>query len=396
MVHRLNPWRTVVEAAQPWRRRAAAIAVMLAVVIAHGCVADQVSDAMLDLMVQDEMPQRMEVTFVREMEQSMPVPGTAAIAKARPVKKASDRKARAVHAASAPEALVAKASNEPPAPEMAASESAADRPDAAASEPAAIDLAFAPTAAPSASSPTSSATSNATSNAAASAAEPNFDWPASTRLTYVLTGNYQGEIHGTAQVQWVRLGNHYQVHMDVTVGLSLFPLMSRKMTSDGELTPQGLMPRSYDEDSKVAGRDRRRSTIRFEPDAIWLPDGRRRERWPGVQDAASQFVQMSYLFTIKPELLTQGNTIEIPLALPRNVDWWLYDVLDTETLYTPFGTVDAVHLKPRRVARKGGDLTAEIWFAPSLAYLPARIRIQQDASTFIDLMLKRKPQLAAQ
>jgi hypothetical protein len=42
-----------------------------------------------------------------------------------------------------------------------------------------------------------------------------------------------------------------------------------------------------------------------------------------------------------------------------------------------------VHLKPRRVARKGSDLTAEIWFAPSLAYLPVRIRIQQDANTFI-------------
>ena len=41
------------------------------------------------------------------------------------------------------------------------------------------------------------------------------------------------------------------------------------------------------------------------------------------------------------------------------------------------------------------DLTAEMWIAPSLQYLPARIRIRQDADTFIDMLIERKPQLAA-
>ena len=143
-------------------------------------------------------------------------------------------------------------------------------------------------------------------------------------------------------------------------------------------------------------RDRRRATIRFEPDAVVLPDGGRRERWPGVQDAASQFVQLTYLFTTRPQLLATGQVVEMPLALPRNVDHWVYDVLEQETLHTPFGALDAFHLKPRRVARPGSDLTAEIWFAPTLAYLPVRIRIRQDAETFIDLMIERKPQLAVQ
>jgi hypothetical protein len=98
---------------------------------------------------------------------------------------------------------------------------------------------------------------------------------------------------------------------------------------------------------------------------------------------------------LQPDLLTPGRAIEVPLALPRSVDRWVYDVVGPETLYTPFGAVDAVHLKPRRVSRPGGDLTAEIWFAPALAYLPARIRIRQDAETWIDLMIERKPQLAA-
>ena len=119
-----------------------------------------------------------------------------------------------------------------------------------------------------------------------------------------------------------------------------------------------------------------------------------RERWPGVQDTASQFVQLSWLFTTRPELLRTGGMVEIPLALPRSVDRWVYDVLEEETVYTSFGELQAFHLKPRRTSRPGGDLIAEIWFAPRLRYLPVRIRIQQDSDTFIDLMLARRPEMA--
>ena len=195
---------------------------------------------------------------------------------------------------------------------------------------------------------------------------------------------------------WVRQGEHYQVHLDVTVGLPIAPLVTRRMSSDGELTAQGLFPRRYDEDTKLLFRERRRVTMLFEPEAIVMPDGQRLRRWAGVQDTASQFVQLSWLFSTRPELLRNGNTVDFALALPKNVDRWVYDVLGEEPVATHFGAVDAFHLKPRRVSRPGGDLVAEIWFAPTLRYLPARIRIEQDADTFIDLVLSRKPELAQQ
>ena len=161
-------------------------------------------------------------------------------------------------------------------------------------------------------------------------------------------------------------------------------------------TAQGLFPRRYDEDTKLLFRERRRVTMLFEPEAIVMPDGQRLRRWAGVQDTASQFVQLSWLFSTRPELLRTGNTVDFALALPKNVDRWVYDVLGEEPVATHFGAVDAFHLKPRRVSRPGGDLVAEIWFAPTLRYLPARIRIEQDADTFIDLVLSRKPELAQQ
>jgi hypothetical protein len=44
-------------------------------------------------------------------------------------------------------------------------------------------------------------------------------------------------VHGEAQVEWLREGTRYQVHMDVSVGPSFAPLMSRRVSSEGEITP---------------------------------------------------------------------------------------------------------------------------------------------------------------
>jgi hypothetical protein len=216
----------------------------------------------------------------------------------------------------------------------------------------------------------------------------------STRVSYRLTGNVRGEVNGDARVEWLRVGTRYQVHLDVTVGLSFAPLMTRSMSSDGDITPQGLSPRRYDQDTKVGFGAHQRVTVLFEPDAVVLATGQRRERWAGVQDTASQFIQLTYLFATRPELLRPGGALEVPLALPRNTSRWVYDVLGEETVYTPFGPIPAIHLKPRRAVVKGGDLSTETWFAPQLGYLPVRIRIQQDAETFIDLVIARKPELA--
>ena len=219
--------------------------------------------------------------------------------------------------------------------------------------------------------------------------------PVSTRLRYVLTGYVRGEVHGQAQVEWIRAGNRYQVHLDVQVGPSFAPLASRRMSSDGEITPDGLVPRRYDQETRLAFDGPYRAVVRFEDERILLANGQTRPPWPGVQDTASQFVQLSWWFDSQPERLRPGATVDLPLAMPRNVSVWTYDVLEQETLHTPFGEVPAYHLKPRREAKVGGDLVTELWIAPRLRHLPVRFRIHQDAENFVDLMLDRRPELAA-
>jgi len=355
------------------RRRAAWLGLVLAVLALHACVTRAVSDRMTAFSLQP-MPPRLQVAYVRELEPTRPVKPTApppAPAPKRAVARLPGAAAAAASAVAAdtPELLAVAAPEPSPEPVAAQVAAPASAVVAAAAEPSPV----------------------AVDNAAA---PPAFDWPGSTRLSYVLTGNFRGPVDGEAQVEWIREGNRYQVHVDVLIGLSFAPTASRRLSSEGELTPQGLAPQRYDQLTHVILRDDQRVAMQFLPDAVVLANGQRRIRWPGVQDTASQFVQLTWLFTTRPELLRTGGTVDIPLALPYRVETWPYDVLEEETLYTPFGEVPAFRVKPRRQPR-GGDLIPELWIAPSMRYLPLRIRIHQDADTWVDLMIKRKPEISS-
>ena len=235
----------------------------------------------------------------------------------------------------------------------------------------------------------------AVATAAASAASAAvFEWPPSTRLSYRVSGNFRGPVEGQARVEWLRNGTRYQVHMDLSVGPSFAPLVSRRVSSEGEITEQGLYPLRYDEETRALLAKPRRLLVTLATDLVRLANGNELPRPAGVQDSASQFVQLTWLFTTRPELLQPGQSVDVPLALPRRMEVWTYEVLDEETLNTPFGPVPTVHVKPRRQARQGTDLVAEVWFAPGFQYLPVRILIRQDDENFVDLMIERLPQQA--
>ena len=228
----------------------------------------------------------------------------------------------------------------------------------------------------------------------AAAAKPAFEWPPSTRLSYTLSGDYRGPVQGQAQVEWLRSGRRYQVRMELGIGPHFAPLASRSVSSEGEITVDGLRPHRYDEQTRFALREPRHLTIWLDSDRVRLPGGAVLARPAGVQDSASQFVQMTWLFTTQPQWLQAGRVIEFPLALPRRVEPWVYDVGPAETLLTAAGPVEAVHVKPRRAVSAAGELLAEFWVAPSLQYLPVRILIRQGAQSYVDLLIERLPQQA--
>lgn len=357
--------------------RRARWALVLAFVLAlHGAAMRYLDTALVGWGgAEPPMPARIEVAFVKALSQAAPPP--AAAPRARPV-----ARKRRVPAAAMPASA--------PAPSVPLPEPIVVLPEPAAPSPPSATAAASQPEAPD----TPLATSAPSEPAAAASAPrlPAFEWPPSTRLTYSLLGNYRGEVHGSARVQWVRAGTRYQVHLDVAIGPSFAPLISRRMTSDGDLGEGGLSPRRYDESTRLPFQSARRATVQFTPGLVTLANGSVRDAPADVQDTASQFVQLTWLFTTQPQLLRVGGKVEIPLALPRRVDRWIYEIVAEERLSTPVGPVDSFHLKPRRAqARPKGELAAEVWIAPTLQYLPVRIRIEQDAETYLDLLLDAAP-----
>ncbi len=207
------------------------------------------------------------------------------------------------------------------------------------------------------------------------------NWPANTRLSYSASGFYRGRLWGDAQVLWQREGERYQVQLKISFGW----LAHLYMTSQGQITPTLLLPEVFEEETTTARRH-----LRFTPEEVVLMNGSRLPRPQGVQDSASQFVDLSHRFATAPSPLAVGQSVQFWLARPGGADLWTYDVVETETLETPrLGALQTFHLKPRPLANPRGPITAEMWFAPALQYLPVRIKVTLSDEAWVDLLVDK-------
>lgn len=377
----------------PLLQRRSGWGLLVVVTIVHLLAADElVSDRFGEGDAARDMP-RIEVAFVRELQQAAPPEAAPPPAPKRSERALPTLAERPQAPASAPIAAP------PPPPVVAAVEPPAAAPPPASEPPRSVTVAELPPAVNAASDPPSPPTvaapaaveASAAVAAAASSAPPipaaSFEWPPSTQLSYLVDGYFRGPLPGEAVVEWLRSGSRYQVHLKVSVGGGA---MKRRASSEGELTERGLQPRRFDGEQGGLFVRTRRWSQQFGPERIVLGDGSELDALPGVQDEASQFVQLTWLFTTRPELLQTGRTIEMPLMINRRLDRWTYDIVERQTLNLPFGEVPVYYIKPRRDARPG-TMVAEVWIAPTLQYLPARIRIRQDESSYADMTLERAP-----
>ncbi|MDB5860278.1 MAG: hypothetical protein JWQ76_3967 [Ramlibacter sp.] len=218
--------------------------------------------------------------------------------------------------------------------------------------------------------------------AASAPAAGNASWPADTRLSYQLGGEFRGgPLYGDARVQWQRTGDRYQVRLDVDIKF----FTTYVMTSQGEVTSAGLVPRAYEE-----YRPGKRRIARFGDEVVTLDNGKTTPRPSGLQDTVSQFVDLAHRFSSGQDVLEVGRSVSFPLGRPGAVDQWTYDVVERVTLRTPrLGAIEAFHLKPRAIDNPRGNITAEMWFAPSLQYLPVRIQVRMGEKDYLDLLVEK-------
>ncbi|TAK98730.1 MAG: DUF3108 domain-containing protein [Aquabacterium sp.] len=363
------------------RRWIVILALTLLVALAHLLVTYAVSQQMADLASPpDSAIKRMEATYVSEIKQT--APPVAAVTPAAPP---------APTQAAAPKKRTAKVAKAASAPDDAASAAkvadGASTPAPGALAPSdAVAKAEAPT--PAASTPDSDKpVAAAVPDGAASG--PIFVWPKATKVSYKMEVFYRGPIEGgKATVEWVRQNQRYQVRLDASV-----PLLGWiSMVSEGKVVANGLSPERYESVNQFLFKSSKPATLKFEEQEIVLSSGERITRVPDVQDPVSHLIHLAYRFITHPNLLQQGNTIEMPLASSKRMDVIAYDVVNEEVLHTGMGDIRTMHVKPRRLTQDKNALLGDIWFAPSLQYLPVRIYAKWADDIYVDMKMEGAPQ----
>jgi hypothetical protein len=198
--------------------------------------------------------------------------------------------------------------------------------------------------------------------------------PASIKLVYeVQTNKFPYSLNG--ELVWISSNGGYEASL-------MFGAFGQKriQTSRGQIGAEGLMPDRFSDKfrSELAAHfNRPQGKVTFSantPDAPLLA---------GAQDRLSVLIQLAALVTSSPGRFAPATTLTIQTVGPRDADLWLFTVGGTDTLTLPGGSLDVIKLT--RNPRQAYDQQVDIWLAPSLGYLPARIRITESSGDYVDL-----------
>ena len=208
--------------------------------------------------------------------------------------------------------------------------------------------------------------------------------PGSARLHYKVTGNAKGlNYFADSELNWNNAGTRY----DATMKVSALFIGSRTMTSTGAVTPTGLAPSRFADKYKselAAHFDAGKGRVTFSantPDMPWMD---------GAQDRVSVFLQLGGMLaagpggaaSTAPASFDVGSSITLYTVGPRDADTWTFVVEAAEQLSLPGG--DMATLKLTRKPKREYDQKVEVWYAPSLGFLPVRNRITQANGDFVD------------
>jgi hypothetical protein len=210
----------------------------------------------------------------------------------------------------------------------------------------------------------------------ASAANTAYTVPGSTRLKYnVIATKGSLSFNARAELLWLQDGSTYDARLEV----SAFLLGARIQTSTGRLTAEGLEPKRFADKfrSEVAAHfERDKRLVTFSANTPQVP------LLAGMQDQLSVVMQLSAMIAGAPAQYPSGTAITFDTVGPRSSETWVLMVGEEEKLSLPGGELQA--LKLTRKPRGEYDQTLELWLAPQLAYLPARIKLTEKNGDYAD------------
>lgn len=212
--------------------------------------------------------------------------------------------------------------------------------------------------------------------------------PHSANVTYQSTGTVGGiPVVVPTRVVWRHDGTYYEsswIFYHVKAGEQSF-------YSNGLVTPQGLAPLMATYRSKGDQKlnfDHAGERLVVTPE---IPDLAELKMPPGTQDRLSALVQLSALLAADPKRYPLGSSISLPVAIqkPPSVLDWSFVVGEEETLENMMNGKTLKTVRLTHESTGNTDTRMELWLAPALEYLPARIRVEEPNGDFLELMVQQ-------
>ncbi len=232
------------------------------------------------------------------------------------------------------------------------------------------------------------ATSTASAPAAAAASAPQasagvkFSVPPSGELQYDTF--YNGVRNQPGTIHWSSNAQNYEMVVSVPlpfVGTFVY-------SSHGRIDAFGLAPDQYiekrgrrPEDVAIFNRTDKKIAFTRTPATLPLPDG--------AQDRFSMVMQLASLVRGDPAAYKPGVTRQFFVVDNDSGENWPVETIGDETIRTAQGYLETRHFK--RLPRHDGDLRRiDVWLAPSLGWLPARIMQTEPNGTQFELVWRGK------
>ena len=202
---------------------------------------------------------------------------------------------------------------------------------------------------------------------------------APVRLGYDFEGVISSPYTGSAELLWQHEGGSYTSQLVVRkFGLSL-----QTWTSKGTLTAQGLEPLRFI--SKRLGKEEVSAHFARAQGKITFSAGTPEAALEaGAQDQLSVFMQLASLLAGKPAQWTPGKAVIFQAVGDRYAERWTFKAGALEPIKVPGGTFPAIKMTHEPTAERSQKL--ELWYVPSVGYLPLRIRITESNGDFLDLL----------
>ncbi|KUZ78882.1 hypothetical protein WI36_08915 [Burkholderia ubonensis] len=287
----------------------------------------------------------------------------------------------------APKPVARPAAPKPAAPKPAKPAAAPSRP--APQEPVLTSTQTAAEGVPPAAAASSGGTAAGASAAAAGGASGvapagpasngvKFAAPPSGDLQY--DAFFNGMQNSTGTIHWRTDGQTYELSVTMPVPF-IGPFRYR---SQGRVDAYGIAPDRYveqrgkrPENISIFNREIRQVVFTRTPDNAPLPDG--------TQDRFSMLMQLSGLVRGNPDAYRRGVTQQFFVIDNNSGETWPITVIGDEPVQTAAGFIETRHFM--RLPRRAGDTRRiDMWLAPSLGWLPARLVQTEPNGAQIELL----------